>query len=107
MLRAYDRALGRSRRGSSLAVPPALLAVLTRRSYLSRHSMPPGGVLLHQGLSWERIAWAGEEITGQAVVLDRSEDHGRRAVTLRSVLRTARGELLATATVKIGWPERA
>lgn len=107
MLRAYDRALGRPRRGPSLAVPPALLAVLTRRSYLSRHSMPPGGVLLRQGLAWERVAWAGEEISGRAVVLGRSEERGRRAVTLRSVLRGARGELLATATVKLGWPERA
>lgn len=107
MLRAYDRALGRPSRRSSLEVPPALLAVLARRSYLDRHSMPPGGVLLRQGLSWERVAWAGEEITGQAVVLERSEAQGRRAVTLRSILRTARGERLATATVKIGWPERA
>jgi hypothetical protein len=106
MLAAYDRALGRAPR-ESLALPPALLAVLARRSYLNARSMPAGAVLLRQDLSWEQIAWAEEEIDGQAVVLERSESGGRRAVTLRSHLRCARGEPLASATAKIAWPPRA
>lgn len=106
MLRAYDRVVGRPRR-DSLAVPPPLLAVLARRSYLSSHSMPPGGVLLRQGLAWRRLAFAGEEILGRAVVLERSEVGERRAVTIRSVLHGAGGARVATATAKLGWPERA
>jgi acyl dehydratase len=106
MLRSYALVLGREQQ-ESLAVPPALLAVLARRAYLSRNSMPPGGVLLRQDLAWERVAWAGEEIHGQATVLERSRDGRRRAVTLRSVLRSTGGDVLATATAKLGWPEAA
>jgi hypothetical protein len=103
MLRAYELVVGEERR-SSLAVPPALLAVLARRAYLGRGTMPAGAVLLKQSLSWERVAWVGEELYGRATVLERSELGSRRAVVLRSVLRAADGSLLGTTTAKLGWP---
>jgi len=87
----------------SSTVPPGFAGIWGRRSYLERHRMPPGGVLLAFDVRWLAPARAGEDVVATAVVRQRQEKDGKRSVIIRTT--AIQGEqTVAEITSRLGWP---
>lgn len=100
---AYRKITG-SRIRADDDIPSGFAAIFGRLGYLSRHSMPPGGVLLAQDIVWHRAAKIDRPLRIRSTVIQASERQGKRKLTF---LTTAYqdGELVAEVRIEAGWPK--
>lgn len=90
----------------SPVLPPSLLGVFARQSYLGDHRMLPGGIMTSQTFELHRPVPVGATVTLRAEVLEHDSSDPKRRVQLRCRLSTVDG-LVATVTINILWPTEA
>jgi hypothetical protein len=99
----YAAALGEVGEPSPGTVPPGLASILARRSYLERHSMPPGGVLLGQSVAWFAPARLGWPLRLQAAV-GSTRVGSRRIAAIETLVHQGGEEPLARIETTVSWP---
>ena len=89
---------------ASRVAPPGLAGIFGRQAYLGDYSMPPGGVLAGQSITFHGHALVGETLDVRAKVVARDERKGRQRVVLESIARRPSGQPIATVRIVALWP---
>ena len=85
-------------------VPPGLIGIFSRQSWLSEHRMPPGGIALRHDAEWIRPALIDRPLVLQASVGGAERAGDRRSLTLDPTV-CQDGEHVARASITARWPK--
>jgi len=88
----------------SAVAPPSLANIFGRQAYLRDYSMPPGGLLAGQSITYHGPGFVGDIYTVKAQVTSRSERKGRPVVVIQSTAYRPNGDPVATVQVTAVWP---
>ena len=84
-------------------MPPGLLGVLARATYLARRRMLPGGLMVAQSYALHEPILVGESLALSAYVTKHDAMDPKRRVDLRCLIEATTGPA-ATVTIVARWP---